>query len=101
MLALYHNDMSLCAQKVRICLAEKGLEWEDRHIALRSGEHQKEWYRKLNRRAVVPTLIDGDKVITEFKRHPRVSGRAFSAAAVEFDRSVRPRANAHLDQATR
>jgi glutathione S-transferase len=65
MLALYHNDMSLCAQKVRICLAEKDLEWEDRHIALRSGEHQKEWYRKLNRRAVVPTLIDGDKVITE------------------------------------
>ncbi len=65
MLALYHNGMSLCAQKVRICLAEKGLEWEDRHIALRSGEHQKEWYRKLNRRAVVPTLIDDDKVITE------------------------------------
>ena len=25
MLALYHNDMSLCAQKVRVCLAEKGL----------------------------------------------------------------------------
>src|SRR3954447_12096483 len=65
MLALYHNDMSLCAQKVRICLAEKGLEWENRHLALRSGEHQKEWYRKLNRRAVVPTLIDVDNVITE------------------------------------
>lgn len=65
MLALYHNDMSLCAQKVRICLEEKGLPWEDRHIALRSGEHQKDWYRKLNRRAVVPTLIDDDNVITE------------------------------------
>ncbi|HVY58856.1 MAG TPA: glutathione S-transferase family protein [Xanthobacteraceae bacterium] len=65
MLALYHNDMSLCAQKVRVCLAEKGLEWEDRHIVLRSGEHQKPWYLKLNRRAVVPTLIDGDKVVTE------------------------------------
>lgn len=65
MLALYHNDMSLCAQKVRVCLAEKKLEWEDRHIVLRSGEHQKEWYRKLNRRAVVPTLIDGDNVVPE------------------------------------
>ena len=41
MLTLYHNDMSLCAQKVRVCLAEKGLDWEDRHIVLRSGEHQK------------------------------------------------------------
>ncbi len=65
MLALYHNDMSLCAQKVRVCLAEKKLDWEDRHIALRSGDHQKDWYLKLDRRAVVPTLIDGDKVIPE------------------------------------
>jgi glutathione S-transferase len=65
MLALYHNDMSLCAQKVRVCLAEKGLPWEDRHLVLRDGTHQQDWYKKLNRRAVVPTLIDGDKVIPE------------------------------------
>ena len=65
MLALYHNDMSLCAQKVRVCLAEKGLPWEDRHLVLRDGVHQQDWYKKLNRRAVVPTLIDGDKVIPE------------------------------------
>jgi hypothetical protein len=44
MLALYHNDMSLCAQKVRVCLAEKGLEWESRHLVLRAGEHQQPWY---------------------------------------------------------
>src|SRR5215207_8368072 len=65
MLALYHNDMSLCAQKVRVCLAEKGLEWENRHLVLRAGEHQQPWYIKLNPRAVVPTLIDGEKVIPE------------------------------------
>ena len=59
-LALYHNDMSSCAQKVRLMLAEKGLEWESRHLDLRAGEHQKDWYVKLNPRAVVPTLIDGD-----------------------------------------
>jgi glutathione S-transferase len=65
MLALYHNDMSSCAQKVRVCLAEKGLEWESRHLNLRAGEHQKDWYIKLNPRAVVPTLIDGDIVVPE------------------------------------
>jgi glutathione S-transferase len=65
MLALYHNDMSLCAQKVRVCLAEKGLDWENRHLVLRAGEQQQDWYRRLNRRAVVPTLIDGDRVIPE------------------------------------
>jgi glutathione S-transferase len=65
MLALYHNDMSLCAQKVRVGLAEKGLAWESRHLVLRAAERQQDWYRKLNPRAVVPTLIDDDKVIPE------------------------------------
>jgi glutathione S-transferase len=65
MLALYHNDMSSCAQKVRLTLAEKGLEWESRHLNLRAGDHQQDWYVKLNPRAVVPTLIDGDIVVPE------------------------------------
>src|SRR5215470_4308476 len=64
-LALYHNDMSSCAQKVRLMLAEKDLEWENRHLDLRAGEHQKDWYIKLNPRAVVPTLVDGDIVVPE------------------------------------
>jgi glutathione S-transferase len=64
-LALYHNDMSSCAQKVRLMLAEKGLQWESRHLNLRAGEHQQAWYVKLNPRAVVPTLIDGDIVVPE------------------------------------
>lgn len=65
MLALYHNDMSSCSQKVRICLSEKGLKWESRHLDLRAGEHQSGWYMKLHPRAVVPTLIDGDVVVPE------------------------------------
>jgi glutathione S-transferase len=65
MLALYHNDMSSCAQKVRLVLAEKGLEWESRHLDLRAGEHQQDWYVKLNPRAVVPTLIDDTNVVPE------------------------------------
>jgi glutathione S-transferase len=36
-----------------------------RHLVLRAGEHQAPWYRELNRRAVVPTLIDGERVIPE------------------------------------
>jgi glutathione S-transferase len=57
--------MSSCAQKVRLTLAEKGLDWESRHLDLRAGEHQQDWYVKLNPRAVVPTLIDGDIVVPE------------------------------------
>ena len=65
MLALYHNDMSSCSQKVRICLAEKNLDWESRHLDLRGGQHQQDWYLKLNRRAVVPTLVDDEVVVPE------------------------------------
>jgi glutathione S-transferase len=62
---LYHNDMSTCAQKARVCLAEKGLDWESRHLDLRAGDQQEPEYLKLNPKGVVPTLIDGDNVVRE------------------------------------
>jgi glutathione S-transferase len=65
MLVLYHNEMSSSSQKVRLLLAEKGLDWESRPVNLRTGEQQEEWYRKLNPRAVVPTLLDGDQALQE------------------------------------
>jgi glutathione S-transferase len=65
MLELYHNTMSSCAQKVRVALAEKGLEWESRHLNLRTGDQQTPAYLKLNPKGVVPTLIDSDLVIRE------------------------------------
>jgi glutathione S-transferase len=65
MLALYHNPMSSASQKVRLCLAEKGLEWTGHIVNLRAGEQQSESYLKLNARGVVPTLIDDDVVIPE------------------------------------
>ena len=38
-LELYHFDKSTCSQKVRICLAEKALDWVNRHVDLPGGEH--------------------------------------------------------------
>ena len=37
MIELYHNDMSVCAQKARFALAEKKLKWEGHHLNLRAG----------------------------------------------------------------
>lgn len=65
MLELYHNDMSSCAQKVRITLAEKGLVWTGHHLDLRAGDQQKPDYLRLNPKGVVPTLVDGGKVVRE------------------------------------
>jgi glutathione S-transferase len=65
MIELYHNDMSVCAQKVRFALGEKALEWKSHHLNLRAGDQQKPEYVKLNPNAVVPTLVDDGKVIIE------------------------------------
>lgn len=64
MLTLYHGEMSTCAQKIRLSLAEKGLEWESRHLDLRAAEQHRPDYLELNPNGVVPTLVhDGIPVI--------------------------------------
>jgi glutathione S-transferase len=65
MIELYHNDMSVCAQKARFALAEKGLPWEGHHLNLRAGDQQRPEYLKLNPNAVVPTLVDGGTAVIE------------------------------------
>ncbi len=65
MLKLYHNDMSVCAQKVRVALAELGLEWESRHLKLRGDEQLRPEYLRINPKGQVPALVDGDIVIVE------------------------------------
>jgi glutathione S-transferase len=65
MIELYHNDMSVCAQKVRFALGEKALVWKSHHLNLRAGDQQKPEYRRLNPNAVVPTLVDSGRVIIE------------------------------------
>lgn len=65
MLKLYHNDMSVCAQKVRLALAEKGLAYDGEHLNLRAGDQQRPDYLKLNPKGVVPTLVHDGFVVTE------------------------------------
>ncbi|HEX9396944.1 MAG TPA: glutathione S-transferase family protein [Burkholderiales bacterium] len=63
MLELYHSVNSVCAQKVRVVLAEKGLDYREHLMTLRGDQFSPE-YMKLNPAAVVPTLIhDGRPVI--------------------------------------
>jgi glutathione S-transferase len=65
MLELYHNIISTCSQKVRLCLAEKGLEFVDRHIEFRDDGHLSPEYLKLNPNGVVPTLVHDGSVVTD------------------------------------
>jgi glutathione S-transferase len=66
MLKLYNAPHSTCSQKVRICLHEKGLPFEDIKLDLGKGKDQlKPEYLKLNPNGVVPTLVDGGDVIID------------------------------------
>jgi glutathione S-transferase len=64
-LTLYHNDMSVCSAKVRMALAEKDLAWESVHLNLRAGDAQRPEYVALNPNQLVPTLVDGGRVVIE------------------------------------
>src|SRR5918912_1595227 len=63
MLELYHSVNSVCAQKVRVVLAEKNLEYREHLMTLRGDQFDPK-YMQLNPNAVVPTLVhDGRPVI--------------------------------------
>lgn len=65
MIKLYHANISTCSQKVRLALAEKGIDFESVVLNLRAGDQYDPDYRKLNPNAVVPTLVNGDDVVVE------------------------------------
>ncbi len=88
MVTLYHFAGAICAQKVRIALAEKGVHWKS-EIALevlRSPE-----YLKINPGGYVPTLVDDDRVITESRIICEYINEAFAGPALlpnsAFDRA--------------
>jgi glutathione S-transferase len=63
MLELYHSINSVCTQKVRMALNEKGLEAKE-HLMTLGGDQFDPAYIKLNPNAVVPTLVhDGYPVV--------------------------------------
>jgi len=65
MLELYHSARSTCSQKVRLVMAEKGLEFVDRQMNFGRGDNLSDWYLKLNPNGVVPTLVHDGRVIID------------------------------------
>ena len=65
MLTLYDFGNSVCCQKVRITLVEKGLTWDAIRVDLFKSEQYDPDYLKLNPKGVVPTLIDRGEPIIE------------------------------------
>ena len=60
MLVLHHAWRSSASRRVRLCLAEKGLEFESHVVNMMNMEHHSPEYLKINPNGVIPTLILGD-----------------------------------------
>jgi glutathione S-transferase len=65
MLTLYDFGNSVCCQKVRITLCEKGLAWQAVKVDLFRSEQYDPEYLKLNPKGVVPTLVHDGKPVIE------------------------------------
>lgn len=65
MIELYNFAQSTCSLKVRICLAEKDLDWVDRRLVSKNHDHLSDWYLKLNPNGVVPTLVHDGRAVYE------------------------------------
>ena len=65
MIELYHFAFSTCSQKVRLVLAEKGLEFTSHEVDILNGRQHDPEYVKLNPKHVVPTLVHDGRVLVE------------------------------------
>ncbi|HEX8796831.1 MAG TPA: glutathione S-transferase family protein [Polyangiaceae bacterium] len=62
---LYMNAMSPNVRRVRLTAAVLGLQLEEKKLDFAKGEHKNPEYLALNANGAVPTLVDGDFVLTE------------------------------------
>lgn len=65
MIVLYQFGNSVCCQKVRITMREKGLAWESIEVNLFRNQQYDPEYLKLNPKGVVPTIIHNGRAIIE------------------------------------
>lgn len=62
---LYMNVLSPNVRRVRLTAAVLGLSLEEQTLDLARGEHRSPEYLALNPNGAIPTLVDGDLVLTE------------------------------------
>lgn len=66
MLELYHHGSSVCAAKVRYALNIRGVEPDKMtYVDILKGEQFTPEFRKINPKAVVPSLVHDDKIVNE------------------------------------
>lgn len=62
---LYYNPLSPNVRRARLTAAVLGIQLEEKKLDFAKGEHKSPEYLALNPNGAVPTLVDGDFVLTE------------------------------------
>lgn len=65
MLTLYNHNLSVCVQKVRLALVEKGIAWQDHNLDLMKGEQFSPDYLKIHPKGIVPAIVHDGLAVTE------------------------------------
>ena len=65
MMILHHGWRSSASRRVRLCLEEKGLQYEGHVVDMAEMEHHSPDYLKINPLGVIPTLIHDGKPLHE------------------------------------
>lgn len=80
---LYHFPGSLCSQKVRLALAEKGVPWDAEVVDILKGDNLHPDYMKLNPAGVVPTLVHNGTPVTGSRQILKYINREFTGPNLE------------------
>ena len=62
---LYYNPLSPNVRRVRLTAAVLGIDLDEKRLDFAKGEHKSPEFLALNPNGAVPTLVDGDFVLTE------------------------------------
>ena len=97
MITLYMHPVSNTSRPVRLLVAENKLPVNEVIVDLMIGEHLKEPYTKLNPNGLVPTLVDGDFVLTESSSIMKYLAEKFDSPLYPKDLQQRARVNEMMD----
>ncbi len=94
---LYYHPISTTSRPIMLFAAENGLDLEMQVVDLFKGEHVRPPYSKLNPNRLVPTLEDGDFVLTENSAILKYLADKIDSPAYPKDLRRRARVNERMD----
>ena len=94
---LYYHPISTTSRTIMLFAAEEGVDLDMQLVDLFTGEHMQPTYAGLNPNRLIPTLVDGDFVLTENSAILKYLADKANSAAYPQDLQQRARVNERMD----